>query len=261
MSDIPEITKKVNSLSNVTTMSSQEIASLTGKRHDNVLRDIENMFQKLEVSLLKFEKPDFKGTYTNRGKKYPCYHLPKRECLILVSGYDVNLRAKIIDRWAELEVEKRVSFKAQKLPSATTIMRFHKHLESLAKQVGLKDNQLLLKVNRGVTKITGVDQLGVMDIKHLPSSDNDEYLTITQIGERLNPPQRARFLNKLLLKRGLQVSKVSGGYIPTPKGEEYGGKMCDVPMQHVEGSTQSLKWNSSLLVPYLQNEFNNNQHL
>ncbi|XCD44445.1 Rha family transcriptional regulator (plasmid) [Candidatus Liberibacter asiaticus] len=61
MSDIPEITKKVNSLSNVTTMSSQEIASLTGKRHDNVLRDIENMFQKLEVSLLKFEPSDLES--------------------------------------------------------------------------------------------------------------------------------------------------------------------------------------------------------
>ncbi|QOI69806.1 regulator protein [Liberibacter phage P-PA19-2] len=61
MSDIPEITKKVNSLSNVTTMSSQEIASLTGKRHKNVLADIEDMFQKLEVSLLKFELADLES--------------------------------------------------------------------------------------------------------------------------------------------------------------------------------------------------------
>ncbi len=174
--------------------------------------------------------------------------------------------AQKFERWIFEEVLPTLrktgsySVEAPKLraTSASTVLRVHKHLEELAKQAGLKDNQLLLKVNRGVTKITGVDQLEAMDIKHLPSSDNDEYLTVTQIGERLNPPQKARFLNKLLLKLGLQASKVSGGYISTPKGEELGGKMCDVPLQHVDGSTQHLKWNPKLLVPYLQNEFRTN---
>lgn len=81
-------------------MDSREIARLTGKRHDNVLRDIEEQLGQLEGGVLRFE-----DTYQNdqNGQTYRCYLLPKRECLILASGYSVVLRAAIIDRWAELE--------------------------------------------------------------------------------------------------------------------------------------------------------------
>ena len=84
------------------TTSSREIADLTGKEHRNVMRDIRVMLVELhgEGGVLSFEQ-----TYTNpqNGQSYPCYALPKRETLILVSGYNVAMRAKIIDRWQELE--------------------------------------------------------------------------------------------------------------------------------------------------------------
>ncbi|ADR51966.1 prophage antirepressor [Candidatus Liberibacter solanacearum CLso-ZC1] len=174
--------------------------------------------------------------------------------------------AEKFERWVFEEVLPTLrktgsySIKPQKLPSATTIMRFHKHLEVLAKQAGLKDNQLLLKVNRGVTKITGVDQLEVMDIKHLLSPDNDEYLAPTEIGKSLNPVIKAKALNSWLTYLGLQIPKhTKKGFLPTPKGEELGGKMCDVALQHVEGSTPYLKWNPKVIVPYLQKLIGNHQ--
>lgn len=91
---------------NPPSMSSLEIAELTGKRHDNVMRDIRVMLEGLGVGILSFE-----GTQLNHqnGQSYPIFRLPKRETLILVSGYSVELRAKIIDRLAELEAAQAIT--------------------------------------------------------------------------------------------------------------------------------------------------------
>lgn len=88
--------------SNIQTMSSREITELIGKRHDHVMPDIKVMLEALGEGL-----PKFGGTYVNaqNGETYPCFNLPKRETLILVSGYSVVLRSRIIDRWQELEAQ------------------------------------------------------------------------------------------------------------------------------------------------------------
>lgn len=93
------------------TMSSREIAELTGKRHDNVRADIQKMGE--ELSLIFQEKPEHSG-----GRPVMAYHLGKRECLILISGYSMELRARIIDRWQELEQGKQMFMIPQSLPEA-----------------------------------------------------------------------------------------------------------------------------------------------
>lgn len=84
------------------TMSSREIAELTGKQHGHVMRDILAMLVELHG---EGGVSSFGDTHTNHqnGQKYPIYRLPKRETMILVSGYSITIRAKIIDRWQELE--------------------------------------------------------------------------------------------------------------------------------------------------------------
>ena len=80
-------------------ITSLEIAGLCEKRHDNVMSDIRNM-----LTLLNIQSPEFLGDYRDdKGRSYPCFHLPKDLCLTLVSGYNVVLRKRIIDRWLELE--------------------------------------------------------------------------------------------------------------------------------------------------------------
>lgn len=84
------------------TMSSQEIAELTGKQHAHVMRDIRQMLAELHgdggVS-------NFGDTQVNQqnGQSYPVFMLPKRECFVLVAGYSTTMRARIIDRWLALE--------------------------------------------------------------------------------------------------------------------------------------------------------------
>jgi phage antirepressor YoqD-like protein len=85
--------------SSATGMDSREIARITEKRHDHVCRDILTMFERL-----KLNAPRFGGVYRGgNGETRRCFILPGRELLILLTGYDVALRAKVIDRWAELE--------------------------------------------------------------------------------------------------------------------------------------------------------------
>ena len=84
------------------TMSSREIAALTGKRHDNVVADVRKMLSELGLGT-----PEFLGVYeAENGQQYECFNLPKRESLILISGYSIELRARIIDRWQELEAQQ-----------------------------------------------------------------------------------------------------------------------------------------------------------
>lgn len=62
----------------VLAMSSQEIAELTGKRHDHVMRDIRVMLAELHSER---GIPKFEDTHTNpqNGQTYPVFNLPRRE--------------------------------------------------------------------------------------------------------------------------------------------------------------------------------------
>lgn len=86
-------------------ISSIEIAELCEKQHKNVIVDIRKM-----LAELKLNSADFSAQYqTKDGRMQPCYFLPKRETMILVSGYRIDSRAKIIDRLDELEKQHQPS--------------------------------------------------------------------------------------------------------------------------------------------------------
>jgi Rha family phage regulatory protein len=85
------------------TMTSREIAELTGKQHKNVVRDIRNMVEQIpagsDLSWLCEST-----TYTDaQGKERTQYILDYDATMTLVTGYNVELRLRIVRRWRELE--------------------------------------------------------------------------------------------------------------------------------------------------------------
>ena len=87
------------------TITSLEVAELTGKRHDQVLRDIRNIISQLdEIGRHNFVETSYTDSWN---REQTCYRLTKEGCLCLVSGYDANLRMKIINRWKELEQQNQ----------------------------------------------------------------------------------------------------------------------------------------------------------
>lgn len=94
----------MNSLINaaeVKTMSSREIAELTGKEHKHVLRDIRAIIEQLKDGP-NLDHEEFQSLTDTRGYTSE-YLLTKNQTLLLMTGYSVPLRQKLINRWQELE--------------------------------------------------------------------------------------------------------------------------------------------------------------
>lgn len=111
------------------TMSSREIAELCEKEHRNVLRDIRayvgailKMERGIDVKALDwggkegielFEHTPVGGVIccyevnSQNNQCYPIYYLDKSATLTVVSGYNVLIRKRIIDRWLELENQQK----------------------------------------------------------------------------------------------------------------------------------------------------------
>jgi phage regulator Rha-like protein len=83
-------------------MSSREIAGLTGSMHDNVLKTVRALRDRGVV--FGNETP---YVHPQNGQTYTEFNLNFRDTMIVVSGYSVELRARIIDRWQELEARQQ----------------------------------------------------------------------------------------------------------------------------------------------------------
>lgn len=212
----------------VRTMTSREIAELTNKEHKNVLADIRTMLDDLGLASADFSA-DLPDAY---GRPQPAFRLPKRECLILVSGYSIAMRARIIDRWEALETGRAQPLAAANGPSNLEQLQM---AEVLASALRL-DGSSRLKLMADATKLLAPALAPLLPVYAIDapagsataSSGPTESLTALMARFRVGVSTRAG--NLILQERGLLEKRTrpsSGGatksfWSVTEKGRAFG---------------------------------------
>ncbi|MFJ2362486.1 Rha family transcriptional regulator [Pseudomonas sp. NPDC087697] len=87
-----------------TAMSSSEIAKLTGKRHDNVKRLIEDLAKLGHVH--PQSEDEWSSDKLGRPRATRIYKVCERDSYVVVAQLSPEFTAKVVDRWQELENRK-----------------------------------------------------------------------------------------------------------------------------------------------------------
>ncbi|WP_291601937.1 Rha family transcriptional regulator [Bacteroides sp.] len=143
------------------TMSSIEIAELTGKMHKHVLEAIRVM----EPSWEKVAGTKFRlGTYKDANQQdRPCYELTKTECLYVATKFNDEARAKLVLRWEQLEKEK---LQEQQRPMSPA-----EFLLQMA-QLGVEHERRIAKVEQGFNAIKEEREQAEFDLDYVPVSED-----------------------------------------------------------------------------------------
>ncbi|WCD79145.1 Rha family transcriptional regulator [Pseudomonas sp. TUM22785] len=226
------------------TMSSREIAGLTGKAHYHVKRDIESMLEELKEDASKF------GCIylDSRNREQTEYLLDRDHVECLLAGYSAPLRMKVIRRLHELEdvAGQRLPIE-RKLP--TTADSFNAGL-IIAKALGLEGNQAVLSANRMVSATLGVDVMQMAGVPYLVNESQELTFTPTDIGDKFDGLS-GQAVNKVLERCGLQRSfeyrKGRKRWEVLPEGRQF-AVVVDTAKKHSDGApVQQIRWKESTL--------------
>ena len=119
-----KIIKREQSKDLCQTMTSLEIAELTGKQHKHLMEAI----RKMEPAWVKVHGAKFRLMFREVAigngavRRDPCYQLTKTECLYIATKFNDEARAKLVLRWEELELQERKCQQQLALPSPKQIL-------------------------------------------------------------------------------------------------------------------------------------------
>lgn len=238
--------------------SSRMVAEHFGKRHDNVMRDIENIIG----GLLKIEDTHptemfYLESYTNEqnGQKYLQYLMNRDGFSLLVMGFTgkqaLEWKIKYINAFNEMEKELSTPkltpaprYRARQL--STALKDMEKTKETLQKMFKVGDGIAYAKAVSLVEATYGVQLDIIKDM--LPAADTPTaYLTPTEIGQLIG--KSAREVNLLLVGYGFQ-HKEGKVWRLDEAGRKYGEEM---PYEKNGHSGYQIKWNEQV-VDYIQNQ-------
>lgn len=222
-------------------MSSREIAELTEKRHDNVLRDIRELISQGAIGALNFEETSYLDKSNRRQDEYL---LDFDATMTLLTGYNAVLRARVIKRWRELEQKGALPIEQAKTPS---IASEFDALRRIAITAGLEGNAATISADNAMRRMYGVSPLQMLQIE-LKTENQEQIFTPTKIGEILGFEGRkgARKVNKLLTYLDFQ-ERVGDSWVVTEEGKPY-AVILDTGKKHNSGvMVQQIKWKESVI--------------
>ena len=172
----------MNLLTNTATMSSRDIAELTGKQIGHIHRDFKKMMSDLGYDnggLMPSPYLDQGFTYDVDGQnRISAINLNQQLTLTLVSGYSAKLRMAIIKRWQELESNQAPAIPQTYAAALIEAGRLAQVAEDQAEQLAI-----------AAPKVAFVDEL----------VNRDNLMTATQVGQKhkMSAIKLNRFLDEL----------------------------------------------------------------
>lgn len=155
--------------SNTVTMSSREIAELTGKQHKNVLRDVNVMLESLEKAGSDLSQA---VRYTDERGRTSEVRLDRVLTETLLTGYSIPLRHRVVTRLQELEKVSRHSISlptnfAEALQLAADQAKQNASLHQVIQQQAPKVQALerLSGTHGSICITTAAKQLGIGPLK------------------------------------------------------------------------------------------------
>ena len=202
-------------------MTSLEIAQVTGKPHNDVLKAI----RKMEEAWKEVTQGNFSlSTYQDAtGRSLPCYSLSKTECLYIATKFNDEARAKLVLRWEELEKERIEREAVRKL--LVTDADVLSEAENIVGRELRRNNQNA----DGCITATDIAKAVGMEVKDLNSWLTDMGVQAWRRGQyRLTPNYEGRGLaqNRLFVYYSKDGKQKDSTYLVwTPKGAEMIYKM------------------------------------
>ena len=193
---------KIINVNKVQTMTSLEIAELTGKQHKNVMQVIRNMEPAWEkVTGLKFQLCEKSYLLANGvTKKQPFYQLTKTECLYIATKFNDEARARLVLRWQELEMDQREALEWERWKARWSQIERPKGAIAL---LGCTEEEILDEAD---------DIIGE-ELDELNQRSDDCY-TPSEIGKPFG--LEGRDLNSFLCDQGI-IQWAKGQWMPTRK--------------------------------------------